>query len=86
MVEKAPPTNDRMARRHGRDGADALEFGDTSGFTPKKPQAGRGGKKTGKLLLKCLKNRIGAKRRRVMPRLLKGGAPGHDSGIPHVER
>jgi hypothetical protein len=36
----------------------------------------RGGRRQhGKLLFRCRKNRIGAKRRRVMPRLLKGGAP-----------
>jgi hypothetical protein len=39
MVERTPPTNQRIERRHECDGVDALEFGDTSGF---KPRASRG--------------------------------------------
>src|SRR6478672_4874032 len=38
IVEKTPPTNQRIERRHECDGVDALEFGDTSNFT-QKPQA-----------------------------------------------
>src|SRR6476620_4897138 len=39
IVEKTPPTNQRIERRHECDGVDPLEFGDTSGSTRKKPRA-----------------------------------------------
>jgi hypothetical protein len=89
MVEKAPPINQSIERRHECDGVDVLEFGEVSRpeasnelsgchFTYPDLYSRREEKTTRQVAFEMSENDPLAKRRRVMPRFLKGWGPSHD--------